>query len=144
MHLNFKNRICNFSNSLIESEKLKTENILIHEKNYKDLGILFHYVNSKSIKMLSMYYHELMGKIEEHEGKIHLIIDDYMLNKVLDKIKEIIGLEQFDNTKILIDIDDKLPDGITFKKVVILVTCVIKDDGKFYPQLFLDYASYDE
>ena len=28
-----------------------------------------------------------------------------MLNKVLDKIKEIIGIEQFDDTKILIDTD---------------------------------------
>ena len=26
MHINIKNRICNFSNSLIESAKLKTEN----------------------------------------------------------------------------------------------------------------------
>ena len=28
-----------------------------------------------------------------------------MLSKVLDKIKEIIGIEQFDDTKILIDTD---------------------------------------
>ena len=28
-----------------------------------------------------------------------------MLNKVLDKIKEIIGIEPFDDTKILIDTD---------------------------------------
>ena len=26
-------------------------------------------VHSKSIKMLSLYYRELMGKIEEYEGK---------------------------------------------------------------------------
>ena len=29
-----------------------------------------------------------MGKIEEHEGKKYLMVNDYMLNKVLDKIKE--------------------------------------------------------
>ena len=34
--------------------------------------------------------------------------DDYMLDKVLDKIKEIISIENFDNTKILIDIDHKM------------------------------------
>ena len=28
------------------------------------------YVDSKSIKMLSLHYHELMGNIKEHEGKI--------------------------------------------------------------------------
>ena len=34
--------------------------------------------------------------------------------------------------------DDKLPDDITFKNVLILMTCVIKDDDKFYPQPFLE------
>ena len=29
-----------------------------------------------------------MGKIEEHEGKKYLMVNDYMLKKVLDKIKE--------------------------------------------------------
>ena len=33
MHINIKNRIFNYSNSLIEPEKLETENILINEKN---------------------------------------------------------------------------------------------------------------
>ena len=31
-----------------------------------------------------------MGKIEEHEGKKYLIVDDYMRDKLLGKIKEII------------------------------------------------------
>ena len=65
-----------------------------------------------------------------------LMIDDYMLNKVLNKIKEIIGTEKFDNTNTLIDTDDQLSNYICFKKVVILMTCVIKNDGKLYPQLF--------
>ena len=42
------------------------------------------------------------------------MVDDYVLNKVLDKIKEVIGIEQFDNIKILIDTNDKLTDDITF------------------------------
>ena len=42
----------------------------VDEKNFKDLVIYFiRYVNSKSIKILSLYSHELMGKIEEHKGK---------------------------------------------------------------------------
>ena len=72
------------------------------------------------------------------------MVGDYTANKVLDKIKEKIGIEQFDNTKILIDRVDKLPDGITLKKVEILMTCLVKDGGKFYPQLSLDHALYDE
>ena len=54
------------------------------------------------------------------------------------KIKEIICIEKFDDTKVLIETDDKLPDDITFKNDVILMTCVIKDDNRFYPQLFLE------
>ena len=37
---------------------------------------------------------------------------------------------------------DELPDNITLKNVVILMTCVIKDCDKCYPQLFLEEALF--
>ena len=43
------------------------------------------------------------------------MVDNYLLNKVLDKINETIGIEKLDNTKILIYTDDKLPDGKTIQ-----------------------------
>ena len=55
------------------------------------------------------------------------MVIDYMLYKVLDKIKETIGIVSFDDTKNFIDTDDKLPDNTTLKNVVILITCVIED-----------------
>ena len=70
------------------------------------------------------------------------MVDYYMLYKVLAKIKQIIGIEKFDDSRILIDTNDKLPDDITFKNVVILMTCGIKHDGKFYLQLFLEEALF--
>ena len=48
-----------------------------------------------------------MGKIEEHEGKKYLIVDGYMLDIVLDKIKETIGIKNSDYSQILIDLDNK-------------------------------------
>ena len=42
----------------------------------------------------------------------------------------------------MIDTDDKLPDDITLKNVVILMTCIIKNYGKFYPQIFLEEAFF--
>ena len=63
-----------------------------------------------------------------------------MLNKALDKIKKIMGIEHFDNTEISVDTDDKLPDNITLKNDVILMTWVIKGNNKFYPQIFLEEA----
>ena len=65
--------------------------------------------------MLSLSYHELIGRIEEYEGKNYLMIDDYMLDKVLEKIKDIIGIKKFDDTKILIDIPDKQADEVSSK-----------------------------
>ena len=59
-------------------------------------------------------------------------------------IKEIIGNEKRDGTNILIDTDDKLLNYITLKNVVIIMTSVVRDDGKFYSQLFLEKALYDE
>ena len=59
---------------------------------------------------------------------------------VLDKIKKIIGTGKFTNTKSLIDTDDKLQDDITFTNVTILITCVLKDNSKFYLHIFLDKA----
>ena len=68
------------------------------------------------------------------------MVDDNMLGNVLDKSKEIIGIETFNSTKILIDIYHKLPYNITSKNIEVLITCVIKDDVKFYPHVFLEEA----
>ena len=66
-----------------------------------------------------MHYQELIGKIEDREGKKKMMIDEYVLDKVLGKIKEVISIEKFGNAKILIDTDDKLPNCITLKNAVI-------------------------
>ena len=49
--------------------------------------------------MLSLHYQELIGKVKEAKEK-NLMVDDYMLDTVLDRIKEIINIEEFDNTKV--------------------------------------------
>ena len=48
-------------------------------------------------------------------------------------VTDVIGIELFDYTKILINTDDKLPDDFTLKNVVVLMTCIVKYDDKFYP-----------
>ena len=62
--------------------------------------------------MLRLHYHEFMGKIEECKANKQLVAD-HMLDKVLDEIKEIVGIEKFDDTNILTALDD-----ITLKDVV--------------------------
>ena len=115
----------------------------IDEKNYKDWAIYFtRYFHSKLIKMLSPRYHELIGIMKENEGKKSLMVNGYVLHKALNKIKETINVIKFNGTKILID--DKLPDYITLKNVVILITYVTKDDAKLYPLKFLEEALYND
>ena len=53
------------------------------------------------------------------------MVNDYILAKVLDKIKETVGIVKFDDTKFLIDTDDKMPEYITLKNIVILCDDVI-------------------
>ena len=65
-----------------------------------------------------------------------MMVDYYILRKVSSKIKEIISIEKFGDTKILVVADDTFPDNSTLKNVVILIICVIKDGDKFYPQIF--------
>ena len=50
------------------------------------------YDRGKPIRMLSVYCHELVGKVEEHNDKIYLMVDDNILGKVLDKMKKIIDI----------------------------------------------------
>ena len=65
-----------FFDNLNKAKILETK-YLIDKKNYNDLVIYFYrYVHSKLKKMLSLYYHELMGKIDDHEEKIYLMVDD--------------------------------------------------------------------
>ena len=44
------------------------------------------------------------------------MVDNYMLDKLMGKIKNVFGIEKFDDTKILINTDSKLLVDITLKK----------------------------
>ena len=57
---------------------------------------------------LILFNHELTGRTEEHKRIKYLMVNSYILDKVLAKIKEIIGIQKFDGTKMLIETDDKL------------------------------------
>ena len=114
--INIENRVYSYYfDNLVKIKKLETKNTPVIEKNYKHLVIHFtRYVHSKLTKRLGLYYCELIGKIKD------LMIDDYMLDNILDKIKAMINIEKFDDSKILIETYDELPGSITLKNVLIL------------------------
>ena len=71
-----------------------------------------------------------MGKIE---GKKELMVDDYMLDKVFRKINLKLGIEKFDDTKILIGRDEKLSEDATWMQFFALIMCFIKEYDKVSP-----------
>ena len=75
--------------------------------------------------MFSLFYLELMGKIEENKEK-YLMACDQILVKILNKVKIIMGIEKFDDTKTLTDTD------ITLKNVVMLIMSIVKDGDKLF------------
>ena len=60
-----------------------------------------------------------------------------MLRLHSDKLLGMTEVKKIADTKILIDNND-----ITLKNVVILMTCVIKDDVNIYQQIFLEKTLY--
>ena len=63
------------------------------------------------------------------------MVDDYTLDKILDKVKRI-GIKELGDTRILIDKDDEFSYNINLKNAVILMRCVVEGVDNFYPQLF--------
>ena len=63
------------------------------------------------------------------------MLDDYTLDKVLDKVKRT-GIKELGDTRILIDKDDEFSYNINLKNAVILMRCVVEGVDNFYPQLF--------
>lgn len=53
--------------------------------------------------MTSLFYWQFSGKTDKYNSKKYLIINDTVSNEVLDKFRKIIGIEKFDNFKIVVD-----------------------------------------
>ena len=98
------------------------------------------------------------GYIEEKNGNKYLIFDSVDENKevlkkfadvwdgIKKKIKAINGDEcnyEKDYMKIKFNSDDDLPLNklLKFHIMTIIIRCVFSEDGKLYPQLFLDETS---
>ena len=104
---------------------------------------------------------EIIGHFEEQNENKYLILDDVDVNKEVSKkyeevwedvkkeIETINGGEKIeyekDYMKIRLKSNDDLPlnKPIKLRLLTIIIRCVFSEDGKFYPQLFLDDALYE-
>ena len=105
-----------------------------------------------SVKPLYLSVKSLLGCAEKIDGSNdrYLVIDKsnikvintlraYIENKViLDKI------DGFDKIRFSSDIDLPLGTLIQFKILTIIIRCIIKKGGKYYPELYLDECMYNK
>ena len=61
------------------------------------------------------------------------------------KLKQLMVVKRLSKVKIKFQSDDDLPMNkpIEIRLLTIIFRCVFSEDGKFYPQLFLDDALYE-
>ena len=143
----------------------------IDKKDYNEIDIYYiAYVavkkidNCKIINIVNSFYlmiDEMIGHFEEKNGNKYLVLDDVNENKEVSKkyeevwegikkeIKTINGGKKIESGKDYMKIKFKSNNDLPLNKPVklglltIIIRSVICEDGKFYPQLFLDDALYE-
>ena len=142
----------------------------VPKKSYEDIDIYYigyitmkdsDYVKIKNVNPLYLIISEVDGHFEEKNGNKYLILDSTNKNKkVLTKYTELwvgtkneietingskVGEYGKDFMKIKFDTDDNLPLNKTLKlhNMTIIIRSVFEEDGKYYPQVFLDECLYE-
>ena len=163
--INIKNRTYYFFDDMINIEIFDPSLIKIGKKSYKIIGIYnigyitikdSDYVKINSVNPSYLIIGEVDGYIEESNGNKYLTFPSTEKNKkVLEKYKNIWDKIRYhiqtinasksgkygkDYMKIKFDSDDDLSlnKQLKFLSITIVVRSVFEEDGKYYPQVFLD------
>ena len=165
---NIENRTYHFHNDVINLDKFDGSKIKVGKKNFNDIDIYYLGYEYKkkitecneinSINQLYLSIKDMKGQFKKGKGDNvwYLIIfgDANVLRKFANiwkkiraKIEENTGdIVQYDKDymKIKFEINDNLPTGniVNMHQVTIIIRNVFAQNGKFYPQLFLDDALY--
>ena len=161
--LNIKNRSYYFYNDLINVLNFKASNLKLDKKSWK--GIDFYYVGYvdkkpewqvNSVNRLCMIINRVYESVSEKNGVRFLKIDkgDAVLRKYeqvsagtkfhIRKIsdEEVNFNSDYDKIKFLTDDSLSLGKLIYFPTVTVIIRCVFKQNGVYYPQVYLDYCLY--
>ena len=168
--INIKNRTYYFYKDIIDLENFDSSLLKLDKKSYKDIDIYnIGYITIKkigdckniySVNPLYLCITHASGYIEEINENKYLIFDSIDENKELlkkyndvfngirNKIKKISGDEcdyEKDYMKIKFNSDDDLPlnKPLKFHNMTITIRSVFKEDGKLYPQVFLEDTLYE-
>ena len=168
--INIKNRAYHFCNDIIELENFDSSSLKINTKSYKDIRIYnIGYITIKkisdckniySLNPLYLCINHTSGYIEEKGVNKYLIFDPidenkellkkykYAFNGIRDKINEVSNDEcdyEKDYMKIKFDSDDGLPlnKPLNFHNMTITARSVFEENGKLYPQVFINDTLYE-
>ena len=168
--INIKNRTYYFYNDMINIKNFDPILLKIDRKSYKDIGIYnIGYITIKkiddceniySVNPLYLLVNHANGYIEEKGVNKYLIFDSTDENKELlkkyndvwngikNKIEEVSSGKcdyEKDYMKIKFNSDDDLPlnKPLKFHNMTITIRSVFEEDGKLYPQVFLDDTLYE-
>ena len=143
--LNIKKRSYHFYNGLINVLNFEASSLKIDKKSWKDIDI--YYIGYVHKDKSSVY-----GSVLKENGNKFLSIDkgDAVLKKydqvfagIKFHIGKIDGFDVNDNTgykKIKFLTDDSLALGklVYFPTMTVIIRCVFKQNGIYYPQVYLD------
>ena len=161
--LNIKNRSYYFYNDLINVLNFEASNLKLDKKTFKYIDIYYvGYVDKKpdwninSVNPLYLIINRVYGSILEKNGNKFLTIDkgDAVLKKydqVFSGIKHYIM--KVDDTEVVYNSDykkinvlsgDSLPLDklIYFPTMTVIIRCIFKQNGVYYPQVYLDDCLY--
>ena len=168
--VNIENRTYYFYNDIIDLKNFDAGLLKIDKKSNKDIGIynignikkkkIDGCININSVNPLYLSITHSNGYIEEKGINKYLVFDSTNENKELikkyndvfngirDKIKKINSNEcdyEKDYMKIKFNSDDDLPlnKSLKFTLMTITIRCVFEENGKLYPQVFLDDTLYE-
>ena len=107
------------------------------------------------MKPLYLSVESLLGSLEKIDGSNdrYLVTDksNIKVNNVFNTLREYIEnkvildkIDGFDKIRFSSDIDFPLGTLIQFKILTIIITCIIKKDGKYYPEIYLGKCMYDK
>ena len=160
----FYNDIINlkgFDSNLLKIDKKSYNSIDIYYIGYTIIKKIDDYESIYSVNPLYLCINHASGYIEEKNGNKYLIFDSVDENKevlkkyadvwdgIKNKIKAINGDKENDYgkdyMKIKFNSDDDLPlnKPLKFHAMTIIIRSVFEEDGKLYPQLFLDDTLYE-
>ena len=161
--LNIKHRTYYFYNDLNNLLDFEASNLKLDKKSWKNIDIYYiGYLDKKpdwnvnSVNPLYLLINRIDGTVSEKNSNKFLTIDkgnailkkyDQVFSGIKYHIERINGKEvvygsEFDKIKFLTN--DSLPLGklIYFPTLTIVIRCVFKQDGIFYPQVYLDECLY--